>query len=177
VSSIKSSTRISEHSRVHGHEIIDENSANSKEFLTMRIAGQLFGIPVLKVQDALSSQSVTPIPLAPKEISGSLNLRGRIVTAIDIRTRLGYESDGSDHESMSIVVEHGEDLYSLIVDKVGDVLMLPNKNYEKNPATLEPLWREISGGIYRLDGELLVVLDVARLLKSVYPAIDKNEVE
>lgn len=176
MTNITSSVRVNEHNRIHNINTDDENKANAKEFLTMRIAGQLFGIPVLKVQDVLSSQAVTRVPLAPQEISGSLNLRGRIVTAIDIRIRLGYAEDKLD-ESMSIVVEHGEDLYSLIVDKVGDVLMLSNDSYEKNPATLEPLWREISGGIYRLEGELLVVLDVARLLKSVYPAIEDNEVE
>ena len=141
------------------------------------ITGQLFGIPVLQVQDVLSQQKVTHIPLAPKEIAGSLNLRGRIVTAIDVRVRLGATVDETK-KSMSVVIEHGEELYSLVVDEVGDVLKLTQDCYEKSLATLDELWKEISGGIYRLDKELLVLLDIPRLLKSVYPKIDEiNEVE
>lgn len=141
----------------------------SNDFLTITIAGQIFGIPVLQVQDVLGEQRVTQIPLAPPEVSGSLNLRGRIVTAINVRKRLGLpEHDANDNKSMSVVIEHENELYSLVIDRVGDVLNLKSKSFEKTPATLDPLWREISTGIYRLEKDLLIVLDVPKLINSVH---------
>jgi purine-binding chemotaxis protein CheW len=140
----------------------------TEDFLTLYISGQLFGIPVLQVQDVLGTQKVTRIPLAPPEVAGALNLRGRIVTAIDVCKRLGIEQDINDSEKMSVVVEHQNELYSLIIDRVGDVLALHQKDFENNPPTLDPVWRDISLGIYRLEEELLVVLDVAKVLNTVY---------
>ena len=147
-----------------------ENLENTKDFLTVIIAGQRFGIPILQVQDVLGEHNVTTIPLAPSAIAGSLNLRGRVVTAIDVRNCLSLKSmeeAGLETQQMSVVVEHGDELYSLIIDSVGDVLTLPNKDFEQNPATMEAVWRDISMGIYRLKDELLVVLDVPRLLDSM----------
>jgi len=134
------------------------------DFVSIVIGEQLFGIPVLQVQDVLGPQRITRIPLAPPEVAGSLNLRGRIVTAIDIRTRLGLPELSDGAKRMSIVVDDGGELYSLMVDQVGEVLSLTDAAFERNPATLDPRWREVSAGIYRLDNTLLVVLDVARLL-------------
>jgi purine-binding chemotaxis protein CheW len=135
-------------------------------FVTMTVAGQLFGIPVLQVRDVLGPQRIAHVPLAPAEVLGSLNLRGRIVTAIDMRKRLGLESLSDTAESMSVVVEHEDELYSLVVDKVGEVMSLPESDYEKNPTTLDPRWQEVSNGIYRLQTNLLVVIDVARFLRA-----------
>jgi purine-binding chemotaxis protein CheW len=140
-----------------------EAFADTEDFVTFTIANQLFGIPVLKVQDVLSAHNITRIPLAPPEIAGSLNLRGRIVTAMDVRLRLGLPPRESD-ASMSIVAEHDGELYSLMVDAVGEVLALKGSDWERNPPTLDPKFREYSLGIYRLDNKLLVVLDVNRLL-------------
>jgi purine-binding chemotaxis protein CheW len=138
--------------------------AGASDFVTMTIADQLFGIPVLAVQDVLGPQRITRIPLAPREVAGALNLRGRIVTAIDVRNRLNLPARAADSQGMSVVVDHKGELYSLIVDAVGEVMSLPADAFERNPATLDPRWREVSGGIYRLQGKLLVVLEVARLL-------------
>lgn len=138
--------------------------AGSEDFVSFTIDGQLFGIPVAKVQDVLSSQRTTPIPLAPPEIAGSLNLRGRVVTMIDMRLRLGLSPRDSSEAEMSIVVEHGQELYSLMVDSVGEVLPLNSRRHERNPPTLDPKMREYADGIYRLDDTLLVVLDVKKLL-------------
>lgn len=134
------------------------------EFATFTIAGQMFGIHVLKVQDVLGQMKTTRVPLAPPEIAGSLNLRGRIVTAIDVRLRLGLPRRDADKTSMSIVVEHDHELYSLLVDQVGEVLALNPDGFERNPPTLDPRFRDYSDGIYRLDKQLLVVLSVERLL-------------
>lgn len=210
-----------------GTEIDAMNREDLREFVTFHIAGQLFGIPVLIVQDILLPENIASIPLAPPEVRGSINLRGRIVTVIDVRVRLGLETreiatvtsieDQTDEDSaandseateateasdvelteeeqsdkaakaaeaaqrsaheavdavkrknrehmMGVTVEHQNELYTLLVDSVGDVISLSKQNYEGNPSTLDPLWREFSGGVYRLDTDLMVVLDVERLL-------------
>lgn len=138
--------------------------AETRQYVTITIDGQSFGIPVLLVHDVLGAQRITRIPLAPAEVAGSLNLRGRIVTAIDIRRRLGMRDRPADKAPMSVVVEEGGELYSLLVDAVGEVLTLAEADYERHPPTMDPQWRENSTGIYRLNGQLLVVLDVSRLL-------------
>ena len=143
----------------------DVISADAEDqFVTVTIGSQLFGVPVLCVQDVLVAQKTTPIPLAPPEVAGALNLGGRIVTAIDMRRSLGLPARKSGGPSMYVVVEDYDELYSLMVDSVGEVMTLPNGSLERSPGTLDPRWREISGGIFRLDGKLLVVLDVERLL-------------
>ncbi len=136
----------------------------ASDFVTMMVADQLFGIPVLAVQDVLGPQRITRIPLAPPEVAGALNLRGRIVTAIDMRRRLGLPAAAASVLSMSIVVDRAGELYSLAVDNVGEVLCLPADAFELTPPSLDPHWRDVTAGIYRLDGGLLVVLDVVRLL-------------
>ncbi|MFN7709734.1 MAG: chemotaxis protein CheW [Holosporales bacterium] len=140
------------------------NVIAKQDFVTVSIEGQLFGIPVLMVQDILSPQKITPVPLAPAAVEGSLNLRGRIVTAINVRTKLGISPSKEFHTPMNVVVESGGELYSLMVDSVGEVLSLPDDQFEANPATLDELWRAVSQGIYRLEGQLLVILNVASLL-------------
>jgi purine-binding chemotaxis protein CheW len=102
--------------------------------------------------------------LAPVEVAGSLNLRGRIVTAVDVRLRLGLPKRENDKAAMSVVVEHENELYSLLVDSVGEVLSLESRDYQRNPPTLNPRLREFSDGIYRLNDSLLVVLSVPSLL-------------
>jgi len=137
----------------------------SKDFVTIRLAGQLLGIPVLLVQDVIRLQNMTRVPLSPPWVAGVLNLRGRIVTAIDLRERLGMaKRREGEKAAMSVVVDFKGESYSLIIDSVGEVLSLPDALFEKNPVTLDQRWREVSDGIYRLDDELLVVLDVRRVL-------------
>ena len=139
-------------------------NGSATDYVTFVIAGQLFGIPVLKVQDVLAACEVTRIPLAPPEIAGALNLRGRIVTALDVRLRLGLPSATGVEERMSIVVEQSGELYSLMVDEVGEVLSLDPAGFQRNPPTLDARFREYSNGIFRLKERLLVVLDVDGLL-------------
>lgn len=139
-------------------------TGGTADFVTVTVAEQLFGVPVLRVQDVLGPQRITKIPLAPMEVAGALNLRGRIVTAIDLRRCLQLPPCDADHPGMSVVVDFDGELYSLNVDAVGEVLSLPIDDFDSNPATLNPVWRSISAGIYRLKEELLVVLDVERLL-------------
>jgi len=140
-------------------------SGATEEFVTLTVANQICGIPVLTVRDILGPQQVTRVPLAPPEVAGSLNLRGRIVTALDLRRRLGLASAPAGTRPMSVVVEVGGEFYSLLVDQVGEVLSLEEDAHEANPPTLDPRWRGVSAGVYRLQGQLMVVLDVERVLE------------
>lgn len=134
------------------------------DFITVMIAGQLFGIPVSMVQDVFIPRSMTHVPLAPREVAGVLNLRGRIVTAIDVRECLGLPPREGTGPAMAVGIEKDGEAYGLIIDTVGEVLSLHLDECEPNPANLDPRWRVISRGVYRLDGNLLVVLDVDHIL-------------
>lgn len=139
-------------------------TSKMQEYVTILIADQLFGIPVLEVHDVLRDLKLTKIPLAPSEVAGALNLRGRIVTAIDVRKRLGLSQLEQEDGGMSIVVEHQGEPYSLMIDSVGEVLTLDLIDLQPTPVTLNACWKEVSGGVYRLEDKLLVVLQIERLL-------------
>jgi purine-binding chemotaxis protein CheW len=141
-----------------------ERGETSAMFVTLTVAGQLCGVPVLAVRDVLGEQTITRIPLAPPEVAGSLNLRGRIVTAIDLRRRLRLPPAPAGTRRMSVVAEQGGELYALLVDQVSEVLTLRSGQFEHAPPTLPAAWAAFADGIYRLPTGLLVVLDVARLL-------------
>ncbi len=157
--------------RINARNNADNANASAavatKDLLTIIVGEQLFGLPILQVQDVLGPQKITRIPLAPPEISGALNLRGRIVTAINLRDKLGMPPRDAELKYMSVVVEHDGELFSLMIDKVGDVMSLSDADYEKNPATLDAGWRDISAGVYRLEKQILVTLDVPKLLDSI----------
>ena len=138
--------------------------AEEELVLTLTVCGQDCGVPVLAVRDVLGPQAITPIPLAPAEIEGAMNLRGRIVTAVDLRRRLALPPRPDGAQPMSIVVEHGGELYSMLADAVGEVVPLSSADRAPNPPTLDQLWREVSRGVHRRDGQLLILLDVERLL-------------
>lgn len=140
------------------------SDSNMQEYVSVQIADQLFGIPVLEVHDVLRNLKLTKIPLASPEVAGVLNLRGRIVTAIDVRKRLGLAELPEDQSGMSVVVEFQGEPYSLLIDNVGEVLSLNVDDLQQNPVTLDSRWRDISAGIYRLEDKLLVILRIERLL-------------
>jgi purine-binding chemotaxis protein CheW len=141
------------------------NSDDEHAYVTLMLADQLCGVPVLCVRDVLADQTIARIPLAPPEVAGNLNLRGRIVTAIDLRERLRLACRPAGAPAMSIVTEQGSELYALLVDQVSEVLTLRSSKMEANPPTLPAIWAENSVGIYRLDQGLMVVLSVDRLLQ------------
>ena len=144
---------------------------NLKEYVTAMIGGQLFGLPILRVQDVFMPERLTRVPLAPLEIAGVLNLRGRIVTLIDMRGRLGFGASGDDGASMAIGVESRGESYGLLIDSVGEVLKLDDSTREPNPINLDPRLARVSAGIHRLDGQLLMVVDVDRVLDIGVKAI------
>ncbi|HVA12230.1 MAG TPA: chemotaxis protein CheW [Stellaceae bacterium] len=137
---------------------------SAQDFVIVTLAEQSFGIPVMQVRDVLRRQRMTPVPLAPHAVAGLLNLRGRIVTAFDLRVRLGLAPRAADADAANVVVELGGELYALIVDAVGDVLTIPPGRLERVPATLDPVWREIAAAAHAADHGLVVLLDIARVL-------------
>ena len=134
------------------------------EYVTAMIGGQLFGLPIVRVQDVFIPERLTRVPLAPPEIAGVLNLRGRIVTLIDLRRRFGLGQREDGHASMAIGVEARGESYGLLIDSVGEVLKLDAAAREPNPINLDQRLACVSAGIHRLDGQLLIVVDVDRVL-------------
>ncbi len=141
------------------------DTADGPMFVTMGIDKQMFGIEVRHVRDVLREQVVTPIPLAPPEVAGSLNLRGRIVTVIDLRKRLKLAPKPGMGGATFVVVELKGELYSLMVDNVGEVITSTQANIENTPANLPAHWKDIATGIYKMESELLVLVDVQTLLQ------------
>ncbi|MBL8550889.1 MAG: chemotaxis protein CheW [Hyphomonadaceae bacterium] len=137
------------------------------DLVTMSVADAHFGVPVLKVRDVLDSPATYPVPLAPAEIRGSINLRGRIVTAIDLRMRLGLPPRDPALPSKCVIVdsEAAGEPYAFIVDEVGDVLTVSAKDYEPNPITLSREWSGLCQGLYRRESTLLLVLDTQAVLR------------
>ena len=139
--------------------------ASIREFVTFQVDGQWLGVPVATVQEVLLAQRMAVVPLAPAEVAGFLNLRGQIVTALDLRTRLDMPGEPRLTDAMNVVVRHDNELFSLLVDDVGDVLAIDADQLEPVPLTLDAGWRAVSSGIVRRDTNLLAVLDVGALLR------------
>lgn len=133
-------------------------------FVIMSLAGQLCGVPVGAVRDVLQGQKVTRVPLAPPDIAGSLNLRGRIVTAVDLRRRMSLPPTDKASSLMSVVTKLDGELYALQVDRAFDVLTLDASCFEPKPATIPHAWGQYCAGIYRLADQTLLIFDLARLL-------------
>ncbi len=133
-------------------------------YVTVVIGGQLFGLRLERVRDVFVPRGLSQVPLAPPEIAGLLNLRGRIVTAIDLRRRLGLPPRSDGGSPVAVGIEERGELYGLIVDRVGDVLRLKRSSYDANPVNLDQCWSKVCAGVHRLDHGLMVVLDVDKIL-------------
>ena len=133
-------------------------------FVTVTTGGQLFGIRITKVRDVFVPKGLSRVPLAPPEVAGVLNLRGRIVTAIDLRRRLGLPAGTDGGTQVAVGIEDRGELYGLLVDRIGDVLWLTTATLEANPVNLGRRWSYVCDGVHRLDGGLMVVLDVDKVL-------------
>lgn len=150
------------------------NPTTEAGLVSVQIGGQTFGVPVLEVQDVIAETAINRVPLAPPEIAGSLNLRGRIVTAIDMRRRLGLppQAEAQRASGVSVIVEQASgELYALMVDDVGDVLWLPSSAFEPPPPTLSPAWRDLCDGLYRLEDDLMLVLRTQAVLTLNDPSV------
>ena len=151
-----------------------QNNANGDsviEYVTVLLGGQLFGLPISRVQDVFMPERLTRVPLARPEIAGVLNLRGRIVTAIDMRCRLGLPKRDEKRPPMAVGIECKGESYGLLIDAVGEVLKLDDNAREPNPVNLDSRLAQVSAGVHRLDGQLLVILDVERVLDLGHEAM------
>lgn len=134
------------------------------EFVTVFVGETMFGLAINRVHDVFIPAGVTPVPLSPPEIVGLLNLRGRVVTAVCLRRRLGLPPSDTEGNKMAIGLEQGGETFALVVDGVGEVLKLGADTHEAVPINLDARWRDLALGVHRLDGRLLVILDVDALL-------------
>lgn len=134
-------------------------SSQSRQFSTFHIDDLYCGIEVLKVQEVMRHQPMTTVPLAPSVIRGLINLRGQIVTAVDLRRRLGLPERAGDVLPMNVVVRTKDGVTSFLVDAIGDVVSVSEAAFEPAPDTMIGSARDLVTGVYKLDGRLLHVLD------------------
>ena len=144
---------------------------NVIEYVTVVIGEQLFGLPISRVQDVFMPDRLTRVPLSAPEIAGVLNLRDRIVTAVDMRRRLGLPPRADARPPMAVGIELKGESYGLLIDTVGEVLKLADGTREPNPVNLDQHLARVSGGVHRLDGQLMVILDVDRVLETASDAL------
>ncbi|WP_232629653.1 chemotaxis protein CheW [Methylobacterium sp. Leaf118] len=137
---------------------------DTTDYVTVFVGETMFGLTIDRVHDVFVPAGITPVPLAPKEIVGLLNLRGRVVTALCLRRRLSLANREAGAAQMAIGLEQAGETFALIVDGVGEVLKLGAETHEPVPINLDARWRDLSLGVHRLDGRLLVILDVDALL-------------
>jgi purine-binding chemotaxis protein CheW len=139
--------------------------AEGQQYCTFYVDGYYFGLDVLRVQEIIRYQEMTRVPLAPPVVRGLINLRGQIVTAIDLRRRLELRERPADQLPLNVVVQTGDGAVSLLVDEIGDVLDVPEAAFERPPETLGGTARELIRGAYKLNDRLLLLLDVDRALR------------
>lgn len=143
------------------------------QFCTFFLQGLCFGLEVTRVQEIIRHQPMTRVPLAPPVVRGLINLRGQIVTALDLRRRLDFPDRGADQLPVNVVVQTADGAVSLLVDEIGDVLTVPESDFEPPPETLRGPARELIRGAYKLEGRLLLVLDTDRTV-NLPPAERRN---
>lgn len=134
----------------------------SAQYATFFLDGLYFGIAVLSVQEVIRHQEMTPIPLAPAVVRGLINLRGQIVTAFDLRTRLGLAPRPDGELPMNVVVRTGDGAVSLLVDEIDDVVEVSAEQFEQAPETVRSKVDGLVTGVYKLPARLLLILDVER---------------
>lgn len=136
----------------------------ARTFVTLSLAGQLCGLPVECVRDVLRQQAIAPVALASADIAGNLNLRGHIVTAIDLRRRLQLPPAPDGEQRFAVVTEDAGEMYALLADRICDVIAPDPSQFEAVPPTLPGNWARYSAGLFRLESCLMIVLDLSRLL-------------
>src|SRR5580698_8350709 len=147
---------------VVGRDSVKDAAHGTGQFSTFFVGDMFFGVDVVNVQEVLRFQPMTRVPQAPEVIDGLINLRGQIVTAIDMRRRLGLPPRAGDQTPMNMVVRTGEGAVSLLVDEIGDVLDVDEATYERPPENLGLAARELIRGVYKLKDRLMLVLDAER---------------
>ena len=132
------------------------------QFCTFYLGDLFFGVKVEDVQEVFRYQEMTRVPLAPSVVRGLINLRGQIITAIDLRARLGMEELPEGQMPMNVVVRTNEGVVSLLVDEIADVLEVSEDHFERPPDTIDELTKELVHGVYKLENKLLLILDTEK---------------
>lgn len=145
--------------------------AGRKQFSTFLVDRLLFGVAVEKVQEVIRYQEMTRVPLAPPVVKGLINLRGQIVTAIDLRRRLGLRERPASDLPMNVVIRHNDGAVSFLVDEIGDVLEVEEESFELAPGTVALQARELIQGVYKLKNTILIVLDTEKVLDLAPAAV------
>lgn len=145
-------------------QVEDHLGRSTDQYVSFRVDGQLLGVPVSAVQEVLNPQNIAPTPKARPEIEGLLNLRGQIVTAVNLRRRMKLPELGDGQSSMNVVLRYKDESFSLLVDEVGDVINVASETMEPVPQTLDPHWKSVTRGVFRLEGRLFVILNVDSIL-------------
>ncbi|RJF87890.1 chemotaxis protein CheW [Oleomonas cavernae] len=141
-------------------------AGEGRQFVTMTVDGQQFGLPILDVHDIVVPEKITRVPLAAREVAGLINLRGKIVTAIDMREVLRLPPGPVGAKRVGVTVSHRGETYTLLVDAVGEVIEPSGDAFEANPPTLDARWRHLADGVYRLEHGLLIVLKIDRIMMT-----------
>lgn len=134
------------------------------QYVSFWLGDQLLGVPVTQVQEVLNAQSIARTPKARPEIAGLVNLRGQIVTAINLRKRMGLPDFEDDENCMNVVFKFKDESYSLLVDEVGDVIDVPAERLEPVPHTLDDCWKKVTLGVFQLEERLFIILNVEAIL-------------
>jgi purine-binding chemotaxis protein CheW len=140
--------------------------ATNQQFCSFYLDGLFFGVEVEKVQEVIRHQEQTSVPLAPDVIGGLINLRGQIVTAVDLRRRLELSDRNEGEKSMNVVIRTDDGVVSLLVDEIGDVVEVESQNFEPPPDTLRATAREMIRGAFKLKDRLLLLLDAEKTLRA-----------
>lgn len=140
------------------------HAVHSDQFLTAYVNGHYIGVAIRRIQDVIGPQDITKIPRARHAIAGVLNLRGRIVTAIDMHERLEETHSMDKALRMGIIIDTHDELFSLLVDHVEDVMTIEIDNISEVPPTLNPLWQQVCSGVYQMKDRIMILLDLERLL-------------
>ena len=139
-----------------------------RQLCTFTVDSLFLGVDVQQVQEVIRYQEMTRVPLAPPAIRGLINLRGQMVTAIDMRCCLGIPARTDGEPPMNVVVRDGDNAVSLLVDQIGDVLEVDEDLFERPPATVRPSARNLIVGAYKQSDRLLLVLDIVRVLAETH---------
>lgn len=139
-------------------------NGNTGQFLTAYVNGHYLGFPILNVQDVTGPQDITSIPRSHESVAGILNLRGRIVCAVDMNRRFNEPSREDLKKFMGIIVESRDELFSMLVDKVEDVLTIDMNDIEKAPVTLNPVWHAVCNGVYQIRDKIMIIVDPEKIL-------------
>ncbi len=139
--------------------------SDEKQFCTFFLDNHFFGVEVEKVQEVFRYQEMTPVPLASPTIQGLINLRGQIITAVDLRRRLNMPDRPEGQLPMNVVIRTSEGAVSLLVDEIGDVLEMNLESYEPPPDTISGITRDLVRGVYKLDTSLLLILDTIKTIQ------------